>query len=134
MFIIYIVVRTQLNPDDAPLPEPEPGDPSGGEKWALFGAFMSIIVAGFSFALFVRVVFFTVTGQNAFVEGVDAIAYGTPDYISWFAALTAIPIGLIFIVFGTERAMKRLAPEAESATVVCATSELVEPPNSLISG
>ena len=104
MFIIYIVVRTQLNPDDAPLPEPEPGDPSVGEKWALFGAFMSIIVAGFSFALFVRVVFFTVTGQNAFVEGVDAIAYGTPDYISWFAALTAIPIGLIFIVFGTERA------------------------------
>ena len=77
---------------------------TGGEKWALFGAFMSIIVAGFSFALFVRVVFFTVTGQNAFVEGVDAIAYGTPDYISWFAALTAIPIGLIFIVFGTERA------------------------------
>ena len=65
---------------------------------------MSIIVAGFSFTLFVRVVFFTVTGQNEFVEGVDAIAYGTPDYISWFAALTVIPLALIFFVFGTERA------------------------------
>ena len=104
MFIIYIVVRTQLNPDDAPLPDPEPGDPTSGEKWALFGAFMSIIVAGFSFALLVRVVFFTVTGQNEFIEGVEAIAYGTPDYISWFATLTVIPLGLIYFVFGTERA------------------------------
>ena len=104
MFIVYIVVRTQLNPDDAPLPEPEPGDPEGREKWALFGAFMSIIVAGFSFALFLRVLFFTVTGQNDYVEGVDAITYGTADYIPWFAALTAIPLGLIFFVFGTNRA------------------------------
>ena len=104
MFIVYIVVRTQLNPDHAPLPEPEPGDPKGAEKWALFGAFMSIIVAGFSFALFLRVVFFTLTGQNVYVEGVDAIAYGTPDYIPWFAALTAIPLALIFFVFGRHRA------------------------------
>ncbi len=104
MFIVYIVVRTQLNPDDAPLPEPEPGDPEGREKWALFGAFMSIIVAGFSFALFLRVLFFTVTGQNDYIEGVDAITYGTADYIPWFAALTAIPLGLIFFVFGTNRA------------------------------
>jgi len=99
MFIVYIVVRTQLNPDHAPLPDPE-----GAEKWALFGAFMSIIVAGFSFALFLRVVFFTLTGQNVYVEGVDAIAYGTPDYIPWFAALTAIPLALIFFVFGRHRA------------------------------
>lgn len=104
MFIVYIIVRTQLNPDDAPLPEPEPGDPEGREKWALFGAFMSIIVAGFSFALFLRVLFFTVTGQNDYIEGVDAITYGTADYIPWFAALTAIPLGLIFFVFGTNRA------------------------------
>lgn len=104
MFIVYIVVRTQLNPDDAPLPEPEPGDPEGREKWALFGAFMSIIVAGFSFALFLRVLFFTVTGQNDYIEGVDAITYGTADYIPWFAALTAISLGLIFFVFGTNRA------------------------------
>lgn len=104
MFIVYIVVRTQLNPDDAPLPEPEPGDPEGREKWALFGAFMSIIVAGFSFALFLRVLFFTVTGQNDYIEGVDAITYGTADYIPWFAALTAIPLGLIFFIFGTNRA------------------------------
>ena len=103
-FIVYIIIRTQLNPDQAPLPEPKPGDPQGAEKWALFGAFMSIIIGGFSAALLVRVLFFTVTGQNIYVEGVDEIAYGTADYIPWFGSYTAISLALIFFVFGTERA------------------------------
>ena len=103
-FIVYIVVRTQLNPDQAPLPEPKPGDPQGAEKWALFGAFMSIIVGGFSAVLLVRVLFFTITGQNVYVEGVDAIAYGTANYIPWFGAYTFISLGLIFFAFGIERA------------------------------
>ena len=103
-FIIYIIVRTQLNPDQAPLPEPQPGDPKGAEKWKLFGAFMSIIVGGFSAVLLLRVLFFTVTGQNVYVEGVDEIAYGTADYIPWFGAYTAICLGLIFFAFGIERA------------------------------
>ena len=103
-FIVYIIVRTQLNPDQAPLPEPKPGDPQGAEKWALFGAFMSIIVGGFSAVLLIRVLFFTITGQNVYVEGVDAIAYGTADYIPWFGAYTAISLGLIFFAFGIERA------------------------------
>ena len=104
MFILYIIVRTQMNPEQAPLPEVKPGDPQGAEKWALFGAFLSIITAGFSFALFVRVVFFTLAGQNVYEEGVDAIAYGTPDYIPWFGGLTAISLGLIFFAFGIGRA------------------------------
>ena len=104
MFILYIIIRTQMNPEQAPLPEPKPGDPQGAEKWALFGAFLSIVTAGFSFALFVRVAFFTLAGQNVYEEGVDAITYGTPDYIPWFAGLTAICLGLIFFVFGSERA------------------------------
>ncbi|MAB87388.1 TRAP transporter large permease subunit [Planktomarina sp.] len=104
MFILYIIIRTQMNPEQAPLPEPKPGDPQGAEKWALFGAFLSIVTAGFAFALFLRVAFFTLAGQNVYEEGVDAITYGTPDYIPWFAGLTAICLGLIFFVFGSERA------------------------------
>ena len=103
-FIVYIIIRTQLNPEQAPLPEPQPGDPQGAEKWKLFGAFMSIIVGGFSAALLLRVLFFTVTGQNVYEEGVDLIAYGTADYIPWFGAYTAISLALIFFAFGIERA------------------------------
>ena len=103
MFIFYIIFRTQLNPEQAPLPELKPGDPQGAEKWALFGAFLSIITAGFCFALLLRVVFFTLAGQNTFEEGVDAITYGTPDYIPWFGGLTALSLALIFFVFGVAR-------------------------------
>ena len=32
--ILYIVIRTQLRPQDAPLPEPREGDPTGIQNWA----------------------------------------------------------------------------------------------------
>ena len=51
-FIIYIIIRTQLRPEDAPLPDPEPGEPEGREKSVLFATFLTILVAGFSSVLF----------------------------------------------------------------------------------
>ena len=101
--IIYIIIRTQLHPDHAPLPEPKPGEPQGAEKWALFGAFLSVLTVGFSAALFIRVVFFTLTGQNFEEVGVDPITFGTPDYIAKYGIAIVIGLGLIFGAFGTER-------------------------------
>ena len=40
-FIVYIVTRTRLNPDQAPLPEPEPGEPEGAEKGLMFLAWLT---------------------------------------------------------------------------------------------
>ncbi|HCE69989.1 TRAP transporter large permease subunit [Ruegeria pomeroyi] len=40
-FIIYIIVRTNLNPSLAPLPEPDPDDPPGRVKALLFLAFLA---------------------------------------------------------------------------------------------
>lgn len=102
-FIIYIIIRTQLRPEDAPLPEPEPGSPAGLAKWALFGAFLSVLTAGFCTFLFLRALFFTVTGQNIMAEGVEEIFWGSPSYVPWFGALVAISLGLIFFAFGRER-------------------------------
>jgi TRAP-type mannitol/chloroaromatic compound transport system permease large subunit len=101
--IIYIIIRTQLHPDHAPLPEPKPGEPQGAEKLALFGAFLSVLTVGFSTALFIRVVFFTLTGQNFEEVGVDPITFGTPDYIAKYGIAIVIGLGLIFGAFGTER-------------------------------
>ena len=101
--IIYIIIRTQLNPSHAPLPEHKEGDPIGAEKWKLFGAFLSVLWAGFAAALFLRVLFFTLTGQNVAVENVDPITYGTPDYVPWFGGMVLIALALIFFAFGRER-------------------------------
>jgi TRAP-type mannitol/chloroaromatic compound transport system permease large subunit len=104
LIIIYIIIRTQLRPEDAPLPEPVEGEPRGWAKLALFGAFMSVLVAGFSSVLFLRALFFTVTGQNADNgDGVEPIFWGTPDYVPWFAGLVAIALLLMFFAFGRER-------------------------------
>ena len=105
LIIIYIIVRTQLRPEDAPLPEPEPGDPEGAEKTILFITFLTILVGGFSTVLFLRVLFFTVTGQNADLgDTVEPIFWGTPDYVAWFGGLVAISLALLFFAFGRERA------------------------------
>ena len=103
--IIYIIVRTQLRPEDAPLPDPAPGEPEGSEKSILFATFLTILVAGFSSVLFLRVLFFTVTGQNADLgDTVEPIVWGTPDYVIWFAAWTGIALLLLFFAFGVARA------------------------------
>ncbi|WP_212523337.1 TRAP transporter large permease subunit [Actibacterium sp. MT2.3-13A] len=102
-FIIYIVLRTQLNPSHAPLPEPVPGEPAGREKGLLFGTFLLTLIAGFSSVLFLRAVFLTVTGQNTAAEGVDSIAFGTADYVVKFGVATAVALALIFFVAGRER-------------------------------
>ena len=102
--ILYIIVRTQLNPEQAPLRDPEPGEPVGVEKSKIFLAFLAILAAGFGTALFLRALFFTVTGQNAVVEGVDPIALGTPDYLPWFGGIVVLALAIIFFVLGRDRA------------------------------
>ena len=101
-FIIYILVRTRLRPEDAPLPEPIPGEPEGLEKWMLFGAFLSVVVAGAWSFFALRVLFFEFSGQNAAQTG-DAIRFGTMDYLPWFLGTVAAALALIFLVFGLER-------------------------------
>lgn len=104
-FIIYILVRTRLRPQDAPLPEAVPGEPEGKEKWMLFFAFLSVVIAG-AWSFFAgRVLFFELSGQNAAQTG-DPIRYGTMDYFPWFVGTVLIALALIFFVFGRERTKK----------------------------
>lgn len=100
--IIYIIVRTRLRPEDAPLPEPVEGEPRGLEKSLLFFAFLARLVMGFCGFFFVRVLFFEFTGQNAASTG-DPIRFGTLDYLPWFGGMIAVALLLTIFVFGKER-------------------------------
>lgn len=102
-FIVYIIVRTRLNPSLAPLPEPVEGEVAGREKRILLLTFLTTLVGGFCAALFLRAAFLTVTGQNLATEGVADIAFGTPRYAVIFGVVTAIAAALIFLVFGRKR-------------------------------
>ncbi|MEO9572794.1 MAG: TRAP transporter large permease subunit [Tateyamaria sp.] len=100
--IIYIIIRTQLKPEDAPLPEPVEGEPQGSEKAGLFFAFLNVLVAGFGTALFLRACFFEFSGSNAANTG-DAAFWGTSEYIYIFGIMVAVSLGLAFFVFGKDR-------------------------------
>ncbi|MEM8868762.1 MAG: TRAP transporter large permease subunit [Pseudomonadota bacterium] len=101
-FIIYIIIRTQLNPDQAPLPEPGPDDPSTTEKSLLFLALMAVLTLIFGGFLFLRALFFTVTGQNAVREGVDAITLGTPQDVPVLGGVFAAA-AILGLILGLSR-------------------------------
>jgi TRAP-type mannitol/chloroaromatic compound transport system permease large subunit len=68
----------------------------------LFGAFLSVLVAGFWSFFALRVLFFEYSGQNAVQTG-DAIRFGTMDYLPWFIGTVVVALALIIFVFGRAR-------------------------------
>jgi TRAP-type mannitol/chloroaromatic compound transport system permease large subunit len=101
-FIIYIIIRTQLNPSLAPLPEEDPDAPKGREKGLMFLGFLSRFALWIIGVLFLRALFFTVTGQNAVQEGVDPIALGMVSDLPWIGGAFVVAGGLMALV-GKER-------------------------------
>lgn len=101
-FIIYIIVRTRLNPSLAPLPEIDPEAPAGREKGLMFVGFLAKFGLWIIGVLFLRALFFTVTGQNTLQEGEDPIALGMVYHLPWIAAAFAVALGIVFAV-GKER-------------------------------
>ncbi|MEM6934102.1 MAG: TRAP transporter large permease subunit [Pseudomonadota bacterium] len=101
--ILYIVVRTQLDPSQAPLPDRKAGDPTGTQKLGMFGAFLSILLAGVSALLFLRAVYFTLTGQNALAENVDPIFLGMDHHLPYLAGSCLLGLSLALGAFGRSR-------------------------------
>lgn len=103
--IAYIVIRTQLRPDDAPLPRRGPGDPTGFQKLGMFGGFLSILLAGVSALLFLRALYFTVTGQNEVVvaDNVEPIFLGMEHHLPWLAGALGLGLVLALGAFGRQR-------------------------------
>ncbi|WP_343115619.1 TRAP transporter large permease [Ostreiculturibacter nitratireducens] len=104
-FIIYIVLRSHLNPDQAPLPPPDPNDPPGREKFLLFVGFLSCLIVGASIVLALRNVFFTLTGANVVTEGVEPIPLGMVSDLPWILGAGVLALVLIFVVIGKERTL-----------------------------
>ncbi|WP_136440596.1 TRAP transporter large permease [Pacificoceanicola onchidii] len=101
-FIIYIFIRTRITPSLAPLPPDDPNDPKGREKGLRFLGFLAKFGVWATGVLFGRALFFTVTGQNAIVEGVDPIALGMVSHLPWLAGAFVLCFATIFLV-GRER-------------------------------
>lgn len=102
-FILYILIRTRLRPEDAPLPEPEPGEPAGREKGLMFIGFLARFTLWIGGVVLLRALFFTVTGENAVTEGVEPIFLGMVSDIPWIIATLVLAVVLIQFVIGRDR-------------------------------
>lgn len=102
-FILYILIRTNLNPSLAPLPEPDPSMPAGSEKGMLFLGFLAKFAMWVTGVLFIRAVFFTLTGDNKIVEGIDPIPLGMVADIPYIVGAFALAAATVFLLVGKER-------------------------------
>ncbi|MEP3068608.1 MAG: TRAP transporter large permease subunit [Parvibaculum sp.] len=105
-FIIYILVRTNLNPSLAPLPEEDADAPKGREKALLFIGFLSRFALWLTGFLLLRALFFTLTGENVVREGVDPIVLGMVSDIPYIAAAGALALALMLFMVGKKRTQK----------------------------
>lgn len=102
--IIYIVIRSHLRPEDAPLPEPRADDPGGPQKLGMFGAFLLILLTGLSGLYLLRALYLTITGQNANLgEGAEPIFLGMSHDIPKLAGFIVACAAVGLFVFGKER-------------------------------
>lgn len=102
-FIMYILIRTNLNPSLAPLPERDPDAPEGREKMLRFLGFLSRFTLWVSGVLLARVAFLTITGENMVTEGVDSIPLGMVTDIPYLVGAFIIAAATIYLVVGRER-------------------------------
>lgn len=123
--ILYIIIRTRVNPSLAPLPEPREGDPEGPEKRSMFLGFLCLLVASVATLLLFRALIYTFTGMNANIEeGNDPYWLGMPYHLPYLGGVIAVMLALIFFVFGFKRTMagwengKGLVPPLTIITIV----------------
>ncbi len=102
--IIYIVVRSHLRPEDAPLPEPRADDPGALQKLGMFGAFLLILLTGLSALYLLRALYLTITGQNANLgEDAEPIFLGMSHDIPKLAGFLVACAAVGLFAFGKER-------------------------------
>ncbi len=99
-YIIYILVRTRINPELAPLPEPSPDDMTGKEK-ALYGSTLICLIAGIGSALIVaRWLYLTIGSQfnEKMIDGNTRLIDNATLYQYFGIALVCA--GFIYFVVG----------------------------------
>ena len=69
----------------------------------MFGAFLQIVVSGLIAALLLRVIVYTLTGQNAEIDpDIGPIFLGQPYHIGYLAGALLISLAIAYLVFGKE--------------------------------
>ena len=91
-YIVYILVRTRLHPEQAPLPEPKPDDPTFGEKGRLGLMLLAIIGTVFTSLILLRFYLLVAFGRD-----LDDRALVGDGLILWSWIILAVSLVHIFV-------------------------------------
>ncbi len=91
-YIIYIIIRTRLNPSLAPLPEPNKDDLVGGSKLMAFATFVMWIAGALALAVFVAAITMEVQHAAGILRTGTYKPYETS---TWIAAGIIALVGLL---------------------------------------
>ncbi len=97
-YIIYILVRTRLHPEEAPLPEASPDDMTGKDKAVYGSALLALVTGGLATMFLVRGVFVVVTGRVT-----EDMSYVSTQALTSLGAYVAVMLAYLGFFIGRER-------------------------------
>lgn len=96
-YIVYILVRTRLRPEEAPLPEPSENDMTGADKARFGTTLIAFMIGGAAAAVLLRILVLNITGgiddQTGMVDMQTAITW---------AAILAASVAYAFVYMGKD--------------------------------
>lgn len=105
--IIYIIIRTRVNPSLAPLAEPAADDPAGAEKRYMFFGFVTVCMTSLAGLLLLRAGAYTLLGTNQNLsEDNGPLFLGMEYHLPYLIGAVLVGIALILFVFGRERSRR----------------------------
>jgi len=105
-FIIYIIVRTRLNPELAPLPAPVEGEPTTREKGLYFLGLVLMAIPALAIVLGIRAAILHTGGRLIDEETGEAMRWTSTGELSIIAGAAVVAIALLFALLGRSRMAK----------------------------
>ncbi len=103
-FIIYILIRVNRDPSQAPLPDPGPDDPEPREKRLLFGGFISITAVIVCAVLVGRALFLQPSAEDAATMTVDEFAsFSSTNVVMWLTGIIIACSAYLLLILGPRR-------------------------------
>lgn len=100
-YILYIIIRTRLNPDQAPLPEPSEDDISPSDKTKCFITFLGWLAGIWGVGALVHAIMVETQNALGLLRPDDYDPYSLAQLVK-FAAMTAIGLFVPSLIFGRQ--------------------------------
>lgn len=102
-FIVYILVRTRLHPEQAPLPEPQEGEPTTKEKGVYFLGLVLMALPAGCLIMAIRAGILNWGGRTLDEETGAAVFLSSLNEVYILGVVAALSIAALFLILGPKK-------------------------------